>query len=75
MKAATKVTRDENGGEDAIKKTATANKIAAKKEKELTVRIESEVEKTRLRMIFDIELIKRIKRVTKDFKSETIELR
>ena len=45
------------------------------KKKELTVRIENEIEKKRLRQITDIELLKRIKRITKKSKNETMKLR
>ena len=49
--------------------------IAAKKEKKLTIKIENDVEKTKLRTIIDINFLKRIKRVTENIKNEAINLR
>ena len=75
MKTTTKITRTENEKKNTVKKAATANMMTTKKKKELTVRIENEIEKKRFRQITDIELLKRIKRITEKSKSETMKLR
>ena len=75
MKTTTKITRIENEKKNTIKKITTANMIATKKKKKLTVRIENEIEKTKLRQITNVELLKRIKKATKKNKSETMKLR
>ena len=75
MKTTTKITKTENEEKNTVKKAATANMMTTKKKKKLTVRIENEIEKKRLRQITDIELLKRIKRVTEKSKSETMKLR
>ena len=75
IKTATKVTRIESEKKKAMKKMITANLTATKKKKEMTLKIENEIEKNELRNITDVELLKRVKRVTKDSKSETMKLK
>ena len=75
IKTATKVTRIENEKKKAMKKMITANLTATKKKKELTLKIENEVEKNKLRNITNIELLKRVKKTTKNSKSETMRLK
>ena len=75
IKTATKITRIENERENAMKKMITANLTATKKKKEMMLRIENEVEKNKLRNITNIELLKRIKRITKNSKSERMKLK
>ena len=75
MKTTTKIIRIENEKKNTVKKAATANIMTTKKKKELTVRIENEIEKKRFRQITNIELLKRIKKVTEKSKSETVKLR
>ena len=75
VKTTTKITRTENEKENTVKKATTTNMMTTRKKKELTVRIENEIEKKRLRQITDIELLKRIKRITEKSKSETMKLR
>ena len=59
MKTTTKITRIENEKKNTVKKAATANMMTTRKKKKLTVRIENEVEKKRLRQITDIKLLKK----------------
>ena len=68
MKTTTKITRIENEKKNTIKKESTANMIATKKKKKLTLRIENEIEKTGLRQITDVKLLKKIKKVIKKAK-------
>ena len=75
MKTTTKITRTENEKKNTVKKAATANMMTTKKKKELTVRIENEVEKKKFRQITDIELLKKIKKITEKSKSETMRLK
>ena len=58
-----------------MKKMITANMIATKKKKEITLKIENEVEKNKLRNITNIELLKRVKKATKDSKNEAMKLK
>ena len=46
-----------------------------KKEKKLIIKIKNDVEKTKLRLMFDEKFFKRIKRITKEFKSEARKLK
>ena len=41
----------------------------------MTLRIENEVEKNKLRNITNIEFLKKVKRITENSKSETMKLR
>ena len=75
MKTVTKVIRNENEEQSVDKKAATTNIVTARKKKELIIRIKNDVEKTKLRLMSDVKFLKRIKRATKEFKSEAIELK
>ena len=75
MKAITKMTKNENEEKNIVKKTTTINMITAKNQKKVIIKIKNEVEKKKLKMISSVELFKRLKRITKNFKSETIELK
>ena len=75
MKTTTKITRIENEKKNTVKKAATANMMTTKKKKELTVRIENEIEKKRFQQITDVKLLKRIKKVIKKSKNETMKLK
>ena len=75
MKTTTKITRTENEKKNTVKKAATANMMTTKKKKELTVRIENEIEKKRFQQITDVKLLKRIKKVIKKSKNETMKLK
>ena len=70
IKTITKMTKNENQ-----KKSTTTNMMTTKKEKKLIIRIKSEIEKKRLKMLSNVEFFKKTKRITKDFKSKTIELK
>ena len=75
MKTITKMTKNENEKENIVKKTTTTNMITARKEKKLIIKMKNEIEKKKLKIILNVELLKRIKRITKNFKSKTIELK
>ena len=60
IKAATKITRIENEKKNTMKKIITANIIAIK---EMTLKIENDVEKKELRNITNVKFLKRIKRI------------
>ena len=74
IKAITKMTKSKNAKKNIVKKTTTTNIITVKKQK-LIVKIKNAIEKKELKMIFDVELCKKIKKITKNFKNETIELK
>ena len=73
IKTATKITRIENEKENTMKKIITTNITATKKK--LTMKIENEVEKKRLRNITNIEFLKKVKRITENNKNETMKLK
>ena len=75
IKTATKVTRIESEKKKAMKKMITANLTATKKKKEMTLKIENEIEKNELRNITNIEFLKKVKKATEDSKSETMKLK
>ena len=75
IKTTTKVTRIEDEEKKAMKKMITANLTTTKKKKEMTLRIENEIEKNELRNITDIEFLKKIKKATENSKSETMKLK
>ena len=75
IKTATKITRIENEKKNTMKKMITANMTATKKKKEMTLKIKNEIEKNKLRNITNIELLKRVKKATKNSKSETMKLK
>ena len=47
----------------------------SKKEEEIDQKVKSQIEKKNLKIISNVEFLKRIKRITKDFKNETIKLK
>ena len=75
IKAATKITRIENEKKNTMKKMITANMSATKKKKKMTMKIENEIEKKRLRNITNIEFLKRIKKAIENSKSEAMKLK
>ena len=75
IKTITKITKNENERKKVVEKITTTSIIKAKREKKLILKVKSEFEKKKLRIIFDVEFFKRIKKITKIFKNETIELK
>ena len=72
VKAATKMTRIENDEKNAMKKMITTNITTTKKKKKLTMKIEKKIEKKELRIITNVELLKKSKKVIEKSKSETM---
>ena len=52
-----------------------ANMTATKKKKKMTMKIENEIEKKKLRNITNIELLKKVKKVIENNKNETMKLK
>ena len=58
-----------------MKKMITINMTATKKEKKLTMKIENDVEKKKLRNITNVEFLKNVKRIIEKSKNETMKLK
>ena len=74
VKTITKIIRNENEKKKR-KKSDYSKHSSDKKKKKLIIKIKNDVEKTKLRLMFNVKLFKKIKRITKEFKSEAIKLR
>ena len=71
IKAITKMTKNENEKKNIVKKTTT-NRMTIKK---INHKSKKRSRKFFLKMISNVEFFKRIKRITKDLKNETIKLK
>ena len=75
MKTITKMTKNKNEKKTLVKNTTTTNIMTTRKGKKLIIRIKNEIEKKILKMISNVEFFKKIKKITKNFKIETIKLK
>ena len=75
IKIITKITKNKNEKENIVKKTTKINMMTTKKEKKLIIKVKNEIKKKKLKMISNVEFFKRIEKITKVFKNETIKLK
>ena len=71
-KAVTKITRTKNESEHIVKKAAIASMMTTRKKIDDTNR---KRKKTKLRIIFDIELLKKIEKISENLKSKIMKLK
>ena len=75
IKAATKIIRTENEKKKHSEKNDHSKHDSDEKRKKMTMKIENEVEKKKLRNITNIQFLKKIKKAIEDSKSETMKLK